>query len=107
MGHVYLNPIGGGTATVDNPNPNNGERFTIYCIPYLGYQLDDVRAFDSYDHPVAIVVGTTISMVFDDAWGNLYVDIYFTGSGPTPPGPGGFPKWLLFKIRDGNNYGKH
>lgn len=106
MGHIYLNPQGGGTATVDNPNPNDGERFIIYIIPNIGMEVDDVRAFDSYDNPVAIPVATTITMVFNDAWGNLYVDIYFRAIGPTPPTPTNIPIWLLFKIRDGNINGR-
>ena len=103
MGHVYLNPQGNGYAYVDNPTPSDGEQFTIYCIPDPGETLDDVRAFDSHDYPVAIITAQQIPMTFRDSWGSLYVDIYFSGS--TPPTPS-FPYWLLYKIRDGNNYVK-
>lgn len=86
MGNVYLNPQGNGYAYVDNPTPDGGERFTIHCIPDPGERLEDVRAFDSYDNPVAIPVAQTISMIYRDDWRSLYVDIYFSGSEP-PPGP--------------------
>ena len=106
MGQVFLNPNGNGTAYVDNPNPNDGERFTIHSIPDPGETLDDIRAFDSHDYPIAIPTAQTVSMIFRASWGNLYVDIYFSGSTPpTPPQPP-FPYWLLYKIRDGNQYVK-
>lgn len=106
MGNVFLNPNGNGTAYVDNPNPNDGERFTIHSIPDPGETLDDIRAFDSHDYPIAIPTAQTVSMIFRASWGNLYVDIYFSGSTPpTPPQPA-FPYWLLYKIRDGNQYVK-
>ena len=77
MGQVFLNPNGNGTAYVDNPNPNDGERFTIHSIPDPGETLDDIRAFDSHDYPIAIPTAQTVSMIFRASWGNLYVDIYF------------------------------
>ena len=104
MGHIYLNPHGNGTAYVDNPDPSDGEQFTIYSIPDIGYELHDILAYTSYDEPVAVRVVSPLTMTFDDYWGNLYVNIYF--SPVAPPTPTGIPKWLLFKIRDGNRYVK-
>lgn len=98
MGQIFLNPTGNGTATCDNPAPTDGEWFTITCTPDPGETLNDVRAFDSYDNPVAIPVQQIITMQFRGVWRNLYVDIYFSG-GPTPPTPT-VPVWLLFKIRE-------
>lgn len=111
MGKVYLNPSGDGSAyciPAAGTELSNGERFEIYSIPYSGAELLDVRAFDSHDYPVAIPVSDHIVMQFRDGWGNLYVDIYFSGS-PTPPGPvpGSVPIWLLKKAADNNNRGKN
>lgn len=100
MGQVFLNPQGDGTAYCDNYYPNDGEQFTIYCVPNTGAELLDVRAFDSHDYPVAIPVQEIIPMRFRNIWNNLYVDIYF--SGVIPPTPTIMP-WLLFKIRENNN----
>lgn len=108
MGKVFLNVNGDGSAycvPAAGTELSNGERFEIYCIPFSGSDLEDVRAFDSHDYSVAIPVAEHIVMQFRDSWGNLYVDIYFTGS-PTPPTPAGVPIWLLKKCADNNNKGK-
>ena len=102
MGQIFLNINGNGNAYVVPPAGDpmvDGEQFTIYFIPDGGATLDDVRAFDSHDYPVALppITNNQLTMNFRSAWNNLYVDIYFSGS--TPPGPGGFPTWLLFKFR--------
>lgn len=103
MGNVFLNVFGSGYSYTDNPTPNDGERFNIYNIPDAGQELLDVRAFDSHDYSVAIPVAEHISMVYRDLWGNLYVDVYFSGSTPPPPTPGAhLPAWLLKRIADKN-----
>jgi hypothetical protein len=103
MAEVFLNPMGDGTASCDSPPPMvEGERFTITFSPNPGATLDSVRAFDSHDYSVALppVVNNQITMTWRSVWGNLYVDIYFSGS-PTPPPPTpNIPPWLLFKIKE-------
>lgn len=106
MGQVFLNVSGSGYAYCIPPAGEqlvDGERFVIYSIPDAGCELDDIRAFDSHDYSVAIPVGQQVSMVFRSSWGNLYVDIYFTGSTPPPTPIGGLPIWLLKKAADKNN----
>lgn len=102
MGKVFLNVFGDGSAyciPAAGTELANNERFEIYSVPFSGATLDDIRAFDSHDYSVAIPVADHIVMQFRSGWGNLYVDIYFSGS-PTPPSPvGSVPVWLLFKIR--------
>lgn len=100
MGKVFLNVSGDGTAyciPAAGTELANGERFEIYSVPFAGAELDDIRAFDSHDYSVAIPVADHIVMQFRDSWGNLYVDIYFSGS-PTPPQPTSILIWLLLKI---------
>ena len=100
MADVLLNIFGNGTATTDALPPMvEGETFTIRFFPDPGEDLLDVRAYDSHDYSVALapVVNNELTMNFRSAWGNLYVDIYFTGSTP-PPGPS-FPYWILLKKR--------
>lgn len=97
MAEVFLNVQGNGIATTDALPPMvDGEQFTITFTPDPGEDLLDVRAFDSHDYAVALprVVNNEITMNFRSGWGNLYVDIYFSGSTPpvTPP----FPFWILF-----------
>lgn len=100
MAEVFLSVHGNGTATTDALPPMvDGEPFTITLIPDPGESVDSVRAFDSHDYSVALPspVNNVISATFRSGWGNLYVDIYFTGSTPPGPGPGpgSFPFWLL------------
>lgn len=106
MAQVFLNDNGNGYTTTDALPPMlDGETFTITFHPDPGESLLDVRAFDSYDFPVALpaVVNNEITMNFRTAWNNLYVDIYYSGSTPPPPVPGqGLPAWLLKKIADRN-----
>lgn len=101
MAEVFLNVHGNGTATTDALPPMvDGEPFTITLTPDPGESVDSVRAYDSHDYSVALPapVNNVIYSNFRTAWGNLYVDIYFTGSTPPGPGPGpgSFPFWLLF-----------
>ena len=99
MGQIFLNPLGNGNAYCDNYNPSNGQPFTIYCVPDPGEDLLEVRAFDSHDYSVAIDVDANLEVhaTFRSLWGNLYVDIYFTGSTPPQPTPKAFPFWIFFK----------
>lgn len=107
MGKVFLNPQGNGSAYCVPPSGEelvNGELFTIYFSPDPGATLDQVLAFDSHDYPVAIpaVMNNQLTMNFRSGWGNLYVDIYYSGS-PTPPPQPTLPYWLLKKAADNNN----
>lgn len=100
MAEVFLNVFGNGTASTDALPPMvEGETFTMTFTPDAGETLDNVRAYDSHDYSVALptVVNNEITMTWRSAWGNLYVDVYFSGSTPPPPGPGSFPLWILFK----------
>ena len=101
MADVYLNVNGNGMAHTDALPPMiEGEPFTITLIPDPGEVLLSVRAFDSHDYSVALPapVDNVIYANFRAGWGNLYVDIYFSGSEPPGPGPGpgSLPFWLLF-----------
>ena len=112
MGKVFLNVMGDGRARCVPPAGEemvNNEPFTIYFTPESGATLDDVRAFDSHDYAVALpaISDNTLTMAFRSVWGNLYVDIYFSGS-PQPPSPvGSIPIWLLKKAADNSRRGKN
>ena len=112
MGKVFLNVMGNGSAVCVPPAGEemvNNEPFTIYFTPDGSATLDDVRAFDSHDYSVALpaIINNTLTMAFRSGWGNLYVDIYFSGS-PQPPSPvGRIPIWLLKKAADNNRRGKN
>ena len=85
MAQVFLNVSGDGTAYTDAVPPLvNGETFTIYCIPYDGATLEDVRVWTSYDEAIAIAVSEEITLTYKSAWGNVYVEVYFSGA-PEPP----------------------
>ena len=101
MANVLLNVSGNGYAYTDAVPPLvNGEVFNIYSIPYAGETLDDIRVWDSHDNSIAITVGPTVTLTYSSAWGNVYVDIYFSGAPIPPPEPPKFARkfpWLLAK----------
>lgn len=104
MAEVFLNDHGGGYTTCDALPPMvDGESFTIHFYPDADAELLDVRAFDSHDYSVALpsVVNNEITMQFRSAWGNLYVDVYYSGSTPPPPEPQ-TPWWLIIGIKKNN-----
>lgn len=109
MADVFLNVHGNGYATCDAVPPLvEGEYFTIHFYPDADAELLDVRAYDSHDHSVALppVVDNEISMAFRSAWGNLYVEIYFSGSTPpTPPTPTSRKFWLIMALKKNNERG--
>lgn len=100
MAEVFLNVMGNGYATTDAiPPMSQGEQFTIHFYPDGDSTLEDVRAFDSHDYYVALpdVVDNQLTMKWQTFWGNLYVDIYFSGSTPPEPEPEKvFPWWLFY-----------
>ena len=104
MARVYFNVSGDGYAYTDAVPPLvDGETFTIYCIPYAGATLDDVRVWTSYDESIAIVVSQEISLTYNSAWNNVYVEVYFSGGvtppiPPTPPTPAQKFTWLIAKV---------
>lgn len=100
MAQVFLNVNGSGYAYSDNYAPTQGEQFTIYCVPDAGAELLDARFFTSYDEPIAVTVSDEMTLTYSSAWGNVYVDIYFSGS--TPPTPAGVPWWLVIGLKKNN-----
>ena len=87
MAQVFLNVSGNGIAYTDAVPPLvDGETFTIYCIPYEGATLEDVRVWTSYDEAIAITVSEEITLTYNSAWRNVYVEVYFSGA-PEPPEP--------------------
>ena len=106
MARIFLSIHGNGHVNCVPPETGpfvNGETFTLYFVPDGGATLDDVRAYDSHDFRVALpaIVNNELTMNFRTSWGNLYVEVYFSGS--TPPAPSTPFQWLYKKIADKNN----
>lgn len=100
MGQIFMNINGNGYAYVSNNYPIDGERVTLTCVPDPGEILLQVFATDSWDHYIALFPDALQqSFIFRDAWNNMYIEVYFSGSTPPGPGPGSFPAWLLFKFK--------
>lgn len=101
MAQVFLNVSGDGTATTNAVPPLvDGEEIIIYCTPFAGATLDDVRVWTSYDESIAISVSEEIHIIYQSAWRSLYVEVYFSGAPIPPPEPPKFVDkypWLLFK----------
>lgn len=106
MARVYFNVRGEGTAYCDTQDLIEGEEFTIYCIPYEGSELLDVKLWTSDDQSIAITVDPEITLTYQSIYGNIYADIYFTGSEPQPEPLFKYP-WLLAKVAGKwRNYGR-
>lgn len=105
MAEVFINDHGNGYTTSDALSPMvDGETFTLHFYPDAGETLNDVRAFDSYDAPVALppIVNDTLTMQFRTAWGNLYVDVYYSGSTPPEPPTEKSLLWLIIAMKKNN-----
>lgn len=105
MAQIYFNVFGNGTYWTDaNPPMVDGEWFTVRFIPDGGAELTEVRAYDSHDFPIALppIVGNELSMQFRTSWGNMYMDIYFSGSTPPEPPTARMPWWLVIGLKKNN-----
>ena len=110
MAEVFINDHGNGYTTSDALPPMvDGETFTLHFYPDAGETLNDVRAFDSYDAPVALplIIDDTLTMQFRSAWGNLYVDVYYSGSTPPEPPTETSLLWLIMAMKKNNERRLH
>ena len=104
MAQVFLNDFGNGHTTTNALPPMvEGEQFTINFYPDAGETLERVLAFDSHDYSIALpaVVNNEITMNWRNIWGNLYVDVYYSGSTP-PPTPPTTNILLLWALKNKN-----
>lgn len=105
MAQIYFNVFGNGTYWTDaNPPMVDGEWFTVRFIPDGGAELLTVQAYDSHDYAIALppIVNNEISMQFRTSWGNMYMDIYFSGSTPPEPPTSRTPWWLIIGLKKNN-----
>lgn len=110
MAQIYFNVSGNGSYWTDALPPMvDGEWFTVRFIPDPDCELLQVNAFDSYDYPIALppILNNEISMQWRSSWGNMYMDIYFTGSTPPPPTPTGGNFWLIMAMKKNNERRLH
>lgn len=87
MAQVYINAHGNGTAMVDNEYPTVDDPvFTIYAIPSSTESVFlRMQAYTHDDLPIATPDGNPVTLTWMPIWGNVYVDVYFTGSEPPEP----------------------
>lgn len=105
MADVYISDHGNGHTTSDAVPPLvDGEYFTLHFYPDGDAELLDVRAYDSHDYSVALppVVDNELSIAFRSAWGNLYVDVYYSGSTPPEPPVERHKFWLIMALKKNN-----
>lgn len=105
MAEVFLNVFGGGYATTDAlPPMTDGEWFTVHLYPDADAELLDIWATDSHDYVIALppVVDNEISMQFRSSWGNIYFEIYFSGSTPPEPPTKKRKFWLIMALKKNN-----
>lgn len=98
MSDIYVTATGNGTAYVDNPTPNDGDVITLYAYSFPPDTLYDVVATDSQGYSIALSVVPVQQFVYQGSWGNMFIDVTFTGVTPPPPLP--WIKnnlWILFK----------
>lgn len=105
MAQIYFNVFGNGTYWTDaNPPMVDGEWFNVRFIPDGGAELLEVQAYDSHDYAIALppIVNNELSMQFRTSWGNMYMDIYFSGSTPPEPPTPRTPWWLIMGLKKNN-----
>lgn len=100
MARIFVNTFGSGSCYTIPTSVTNLETFTIYAYPFDGSELLDLRAWTSYDEPIAIDVVEEQTLTYRTEWRNVYIDAYFSGSEPPEPEPPKFWEkfpWLLAK----------
>lgn len=110
MAQIFFNVFGNGTYWTDaNPPMVDGEWFTVRFIPDGDAELLTVQAYDSYDYGIALppIVDNELSMQFRTIWGNMYMDIYFSGSTPPEPPALRKPWWLIMGLKKNNERRLH
>lgn len=107
MAFIFVNVNGDGTAYVDNPNPLPNDLVTLFAYPDTGAELLDIIARDEGGHSIALSVVPEQSFQYMSAYGNITIDVYFSGS--TPPAPVITAKdiAIMFKLSNNRNKGKN
>lgn len=98
MAFIFVDVHGNGVAYVDNPNPIAGDPVTLYATPDPNEQLLDIMARDQGGHYIALDPSLTQqTFTYNSDWGNVVIEVYFSGS--TPPQPTLTPQKIavLFK----------
>ena len=85
MSEIILNVYGNGIAYVDNNYPIDGDIVTLQANEDPGEELLDITARESHGYAVALATTNLQSFTYQGSWGDLTIDVYFSGS--TPPSP--------------------
>lgn len=98
MAFIFVDVHGNGVAYVDNPNPVAGDPVTLYATPDPNEQLLDIIARDQGGHYIALDPGLTVqTFTYNSDWGNVVIEVYFSGSIPPQPTLSASTIALLFK----------
>ena len=96
MSEIHVNWSGNGYAYVDNYFPIENTNITLTCVPDEGETLDDVTARSEYGWAIALATQEVQTFPYDTSWGDMYIEVVFSGT--TPPPTPEFWKWaILFK----------
>lgn len=87
MAKIDVVVSGNGVAYVDDNNPSQGQSVTLTCIPDTGETLDDILAWDSGGHSIALYVQQSQTFTWDDAWISMTISVEFSGTTPPTPTP--------------------
>ena len=94
MSFITVNSTGAGYAYVDMPVVEEGDRFTLYAYPYEGESIEDITATDS--HGFAIAIAPFGPVRYYEVWGDVTINVEFSGS--TPPTPT-LHEWLIAVLK--------
>ena len=87
MAKIDVIVSGNGVAYVDDDNPSQGQSVTLTCTPNTGETLDDVLAWDSGGHSIALYVQQSQTFTWDDTWVAMTISVEFSGTTPPTPTP--------------------
>ena len=85
MSDIYISTSGNGCSYVDTPAPAQSTTITLYCVPDPGETLEDVTARSQYGWAIALATQEVQTFPYDISWGDMYIEVVFSGTPPQPP----------------------
>lgn len=87
MAKIDVVVSGNGIAYIDDNNPEPNQVVTLTCTPDAGETLDDILAWDSTGHSIAMYVQEVQSFAWNPDWVSMTISVEFSGTTPPPPTP--------------------
>ena len=94
MSEIFVFSSGNGYAYVDIQYPYDGQQVHLSAVPDLNEQLLDIQARDHNGYAIALATVEDQDFIYQDTWGDMTIEVYFSGSTPPPPPPPQPQPWM-------------